>query len=144
MRRGRDTQEGSRLTVVVADRHDFVRRALTDLIDVEPGFAVVAQAPDQDVLAAELGQRKPSLVLLEPAVLGKGGLVHLPQLLTLSPHTRAVVLSDEHSEALERHARGWGAVATIIKHAAPDDLFRVLRSAVSLPLTLAPELSGGT
>lgn len=144
MRRGRDTQGESRLTVVVADRHDFVRRALTDMIDVEPGFAVVAQAPDQDVLAVELDQRKPDLVLLEPAVLGTGGLVHLPQLLTVSPRTRAVVLSDERSEALERHAHGWGAVATILKHAAPDDLFRVLRSAVAMPLTLAPEPSGGT
>lgn len=143
MRRGRDTHGDSRLTVVVADRHDLVRRALTDLIDVEPGFSVVAQVPDQERLAAELDQQKPDLVLLEPAVLGTGGLVHLPRLLTFSPYTRAVVLSDEDSEALDRHVHGWGAVGTILKHAAPDDLFRVLRSAVTDPLTLAPEPSGG-
>ena len=143
MRSGGDTRGDPRLTVVIADRHDLVRRALTDLIDVEPGFAVVAQAPDQDSLAAELGRRRPSLVLVEPAVLGTGGLKHLPRLLTLSPQTRAVVLSDESSEALERHAHGWGAVATIIKHAAPDELFRVLRHAVGRPLTLAPETPGG-
>ena len=143
MRRGRDAREDQAVTVVVADRHDLVRRALTDLIDVEPGFVVVAQVPDQDGLATELGRRRPSLVLVEPAVLGTGGLVHLPRLLRLSPQTRAVVLSDESSPALDRHAHGLGAVGTIIKHAAPDDLFRVLRQAVSLPLTLAPEPSGG-
>ncbi len=143
MGRGRDTGTDSPVTVVVADRHDLVRRALTELIDVEPGFVVVAQAPDQDSVAAELGRRRPSLVLLEPAVLGQGGLVHLPSLLDLSPVTRAVVLADEVSPTLERHAHSWGAVGTIIKHAAPDDLFNVLRRAVWGPLTLAPETPGG-
>jgi DNA-binding NarL/FixJ family response regulator len=143
MRRGRDTGTDPRLTVVVADRHDLVRRALTELIDVEPGFVVVGQAPDQDSVAAELGRRQPSLILLEPAVLGKGGLEHLPGLLRLSPLTRAVVLADETSPALARHAHGWGAVGTILKHAAPDDLFKVLRHAMQGPLTLAPEPTGG-
>ena len=142
MASGDDTRRDSRFTVVVADRHDLVRRALTDLIDVEPGFVVVAQAPDQGTVAAELGRRRPSLVLVEPAVLGDGGLVHLPRLLQISPLTRAVVLADEPSPALERHAHGWGAVGTILKHAAPDDLFEVLRRAVTGPLTLAPETPG--
>jgi DNA-binding NarL/FixJ family response regulator len=128
---------------VVADRHDLVRRALADLIGVEPEFAVVGQAPDHESVAAELGRRQPSLILLEPAVLGPGGLVHLPSVLRLSPTTRAVVLADETSPALERHAHGWGAVGTILKHAAPDDLFKMLRRAVTGPLTVAPETTGG-
>jgi DNA-binding NarL/FixJ family response regulator len=143
MRRRRDTLRDSRVTVVVADRHDLVRRALTDLIDVEPGFVVVAQAPDQDSVGVELRRQQPSLLLVEPAVLGTGGLTHLPSLLRLSPHTRAVVLADETSPALERHAHGWGAAGTVLKHAAPDDLFHVLRRAVTGPLTLAPETPGG-
>jgi len=143
MRQGRDTAGSDpRLTVVVADRHDLVRSALTGLIDVEPGFVVVAQAPDQDTVATELRRRQPSLVLLEPAVLGTGGLEHLPNLLQLSPRTRAVVLADEATPALERHAHGWGAVGMILKHAAPDDLFSTLRRAVGGPLTLAPETPG--
>ena len=143
MRRGRDTLGDRRFTVVVADRHDLVRRALTDLIDVEPGFVVVAQASDQDSVAAELDRRRPSLILVEPAVLGTGGLTHLPRLLRLSPLTRAVVLADETSPALERHAHGWGAVGTILKHAAPDDLFELLRRTMTGPLTLALETPGG-
>ncbi len=93
---------------MVADRHDLVRRALTDLIDVEPGFVVVAQAPDVVSVATEMERRRPSLILLEPAVLGSGGLVRLPDLLQVSPLTRAVVLADEPSPALERHAHGSG------------------------------------
>jgi DNA-binding NarL/FixJ family response regulator len=118
--------------VVVADRHDLVRRALTDLIDVEPGFAVLAQAADARSAAAELRVQRPRLLLVEPLVLGDEGLVLLPGLLNASPVTRAVVLADEASPALERHAHGLGAVATIVKHAAPDELFRALRQAVTL------------
>ena len=142
MGRGADTAKDPLISVVVADRHDLVRRALTDLIDVEPGFVVVAQAPDPETVATELSRQRPGLILVEPAVLGAGGLTHLPSLLQISPSTRAVVLADEASSALERHAHGWGAMGTILKHAAPDELFQVLRRAVTSPLTLAPESPG--
>jgi DNA-binding NarL/FixJ family response regulator len=124
--------ENRGITVVVADRHDLVRRALTDLINVEPGFAVVAQAGDADTAAGEVRAQRPSLLLVEPLVLGDRGLARLPVLLDASPVTRAVVLADEASPALERHAHGLGAVATILKHAAPDELFAALRRAVTL------------
>ncbi len=124
---------GSGITVVVADRHALVRRALADLIDVEPGFAVVAQVSDAGTAASELRTRRPHLLLLEPLVLGDKGLARLPALLDTSPATRAVVLADEATPQLERHAHGLGAVATILKHATPDDLFRALRHAVALP-----------
>ena len=76
--------------------------------------------------------QRPRLLLVEPLVLGDQGLARLPGLLVASPVTRAVVLADEASPALERHAHGLGAVATILKHAAPDELFAALRRAVTL------------
>ena len=126
------------ITVVVADRHDLVRHALTELIDVEPGFAVVAQAGDAGTAESHVRAQRPHVLLLEPLVLGDAGLVRLPGLLHASPVTRAVVLADEASPALERHAHGLGAVATILKHAAPDELFRALRHAVALPAQSVP------
>jgi len=138
MGRGTDTVGDARLSVIVAEPHELVRNALTGLIDVEPGFSVVAQAPDLAGAETELGRRRPSLILLEPAILGHGGLVHLPGLLRLSPQTRALLLTDDPSPALERHAHGWGAVGTILKHATPDDLFLALRRAMGGPPTPAP------
>ena len=125
-------QSAERITVVVADRHDLVRRALAELIDVEPGFAVVARAGDAASAQDGLRSQRPRLLLLEPLVLGNEGLAGLPGLLSASPTTRAVVLADEHSPALDRRAHGLGAVLTIVKHAAPDELFRALRHAVTL------------
>lgn len=120
------------ITVVVADRHDLVRRALTDLIDVEPGFDVVAQAAHAEAAERELRVHRPKLLLVEPLLLGHHGLVRLPRLMNASPRTCAVVLADEPSPAFERHAHGLGAAATILKHAAPDDLFRALRHALGI------------
>lgn len=131
-------QPGRRATVVVADRHDFVRRVLAGLIDAEPGFAVVADAPDAAAAETALRRRRPHLLLVEPAVLGEGGLVQLPRLLRCSPATRAVVLADELSDALEHHATGHGAVAAIVKHAAPEELFAALHRALTLPARIVP------
>lgn len=128
---------------MVADRHDLIRRALTGLIDVEPGFAVVAQAPDAATAETELRRHRPRLLLVEPALLGAGGLLRLPRMLRLSPLTRAVVLADESSPALERHAHGLGAAATVVKHAAPDELFQMLLDAVTLPPLVVPVPASG-
>jgi len=50
---------GSAITVLIADRHALVRRALRELIDVEPGFAVVGQAAAAGALPpAEAGTLK--------------------------------------------------------------------------------------
>jgi len=98
----------------------------------------VAQAAHAEAAEQELRVHAPSLLLLEPLLLGHHGLVRLPRLMHASPRTRAVVLADEPSPAFDRHAHGLGAAATILKHAAPDDLFRALRHAVSIPGPLEP------
>jgi DNA-binding NarL/FixJ family response regulator len=118
------------ITVVVADRHPLVRRALRDLIDREPGFSVPAHVPDLEAVRLELGRHLPHVLLFEPQVLGGAGLVRLPSVLAPSPRTRAVVLTDEPSTALERHVADHGAAGLVVKHAPPDELFAALRRAV--------------
>lgn len=120
------------ITVVVADRHDLVRHALTDLIGIEPGFDVVAQAAHAEQAESELRAHRPKLLLVEPLLLGHHGLVRLPRLMQASPRTCAVVLADEDSPAFGRHANRLGAAATILKHAPPDELFRALRHALGI------------
>ncbi|MCU0313214.1 MAG: response regulator transcription factor [Solirubrobacteraceae bacterium] len=120
----------SGITVIVADRHPLVRRALGSLIDAEPGFAVLGHAPDADTIGRELRVHRPHVLLVEPEALGGDGLVVLPTVLAPSPRTRAVVLADEPSSALERHATHHGAAGLILKHAPPDELFSALRRAV--------------
>lgn len=119
------------ITVAVADRHALVRRALIDLIGFEPGFSVVAQAGSAEMIAQQLRRTRPRLLLLEPALLGGRGLVGLPRLLLSSPRTSAVVLADEESPVLERHAEGCGAAASVVKHAPPEELFATLRRVVA-------------
>lgn len=119
------------ITVIVADRHALIRRALRDLIHVEPGFAVVAQVDHARRIPPELAEHRPDVLLVEPELLGGTGLELLPTVLTPSPSTRALVLADEASPALARHAERHGAAGVLVKHAAPDELFASLRGAVA-------------
>lgn len=118
------------ITVVVADRHALIRRALRDLIHPEPGFAVVAQVAEPARIPPELAEHRPDVLLVEPELLGDTGLMRLPTILTPSPVTRALVLTNEATPALERHAALHGAAGLLVKHAAPDELFAALRRAV--------------
>lgn len=118
------------ITVIVADRHALIRRALRDLIHLEPGFAVVAQVDHPTRITPELAEHHPDVLLLEPELLGGTGLELLPSVLSPSPATRALVLADEATPALERHAVRHGAAGVLVKHASPDELFASLRGAV--------------
>lgn len=131
-------QRGEAITVVVADRHEFVRLSLRRLVDAEPGFAVVGDAGGRESAESELRERRPQALLLEPAVLGAVGLGGIRGLLKISPATRVVVLADELSSALDRHAASNGATETILKHAHPDELFDALRRAVHGPPRVPP------
>jgi DNA-binding NarL/FixJ family response regulator len=125
------------ISVLIAERHHLVREALARLLEEEPGFAVAGHAGDGEAARRLLARHRPQALLLEPDVLGATGLRGLRPLTAESPATRVVVLTDEDSAALSRHAHDHGAAATVVKHARPDDLFRVVRFAVARPAPAA-------
>ena len=97
------------IRVFIVDDSAFVRRALTRVLDAEPGIRVVGDAESGAEALARIPAADPDFVTLDVAMPGMDGLQVLPALLRWKPSLRVLMLSAHTSE---------GAAATVTALAA--------------------------
>ena len=97
------------IRIFLVDDSAFVRRALTRVLALEPGFRVVGEAAGGAEALAKIPAADPDLVTLDVAMPGLDGLQILPALLRWKPTLKVLMLS-----ALTRQ----GAESTIAALAA--------------------------
>jgi two-component system, chemotaxis family, protein-glutamate methylesterase/glutaminase len=97
------------IRVFLVDDSAFVRRALTRVLALEPGFRVVGEAASGSEALARIPAAEPDLVTLDVAMPGMDGLQVLPALLRWKPSLKVLMLS-AHTQA--------GAEATVAALAA--------------------------
>lgn len=109
------------LSVMIADPHASMADAIANLVDHEPGMAVVARARDRRGTARLLGRHHPDVLLVDPAILGTDRLATLPLILQSSPETKAVLIGMEDGDVWARELRRGPAVGYIPKHTPVAD-----------------------
>ena len=92
------------IRVFLVDDSAFVRRALTRVLALEPGFCVVGEAANGSEALARIPAAQPDLVTLDVAMPGMDGLQLLPALLRWKPSLKVLMLSAHTQE---------GAAATV-------------------------------
>lgn len=97
------------IRVFLVDDSAFVRRALTRVLALEPGFRVVGEAATGTEALARIPAAEPDLVTLDVAMPGMDGLQVLPALLRWKPSLKVLMLSAHTQE---------GAQATVAALAA--------------------------
>ncbi len=92
------------IRVFLVDDSAFVRRALSRVLALEPGFRVVGEAANGTEALARIPAAEPDLVTLDVAMPGMDGLQVLPALLRWKPSLKVLMLSAHTQE---------GAAATV-------------------------------
>src|SRR6185295_8540360 len=100
-RRGLPEAGGRVIRVFLVDDSAFVRRALTRVLAVEPGFRVVGEAASGAEALARIPALEPDLVTLDVAMPGMDGLQLLPALLRWKPSLKVLMLSAHTSKGAE-------------------------------------------
>jgi two-component system response regulator NreC len=132
--------ETDALTIVLADDHTVVRRALKMLLEAEPDFEVVAEAGDADSAVRYVRGHKPTVLILDLNMPGRPSLEAIPDVLEASPSTQVVVLTMQNEPAFARQALGAGVKGYVLKEAADADLVQAVRSAAVGETYLQPTL----
>lgn len=127
-------------SIVLADDHTVVRRALRVLLEEEPGFEVVAEAEDADGAVRYVRGHKPDVLILDLNMPGRPSLEAIPDIQEASPETKIVVLTMQKEPAFARRALQQGVLGYVLKEAADDELVQAVRSAAAGDTYLQPAL----
>jgi two-component system response regulator NreC len=131
---------GQGISIVLADDHTVVRRALRLLLEEEPDFEVVAEAEDTEGAVRYLRGHKPDVLILDLNMPGKPSLEAIPELRGASPQTKIVVLTMQKEPAFARQALQLGVLGYVLKEAADDELVQAIRRAAAGETYLQPAL----
>ena len=135
------------IRVFLVDDSAFVRRALTRVLAVEPGFRVVGEAASGAEALARIPALEPDLVTLDVAMPGMDGLQLLPALLRWKPSLKVLMLSAHTRDGAEATvaALAAGAVDFIDKTTFNVmDLEFLRREVVDRMKALAPGATDGS
>jgi len=102
----------SRITILIVDDHELIRRCIADILSLECDFDVVGQACDGVEAVCRAEECKPDVVLLDIGLPGLNGLQAVPLIKRVSPGTEILmVTSHDHpffvKEAFDAGARGF-------------------------------------
>lgn len=133
----------SAVRVLLADDHTLVRAGLRKLLESMPDYQVVGEAGDGVALLELADTLQPNLVLMDIAMPGLNGLEATARLLKTQPDIRVLILSMHQNEEYVRRALRHGAVAYLLKDAAPLELELALAAVMRGETYLSPAVSKG-
>jgi two-component system, NarL family, response regulator NreC len=131
---------GEGISIVLADDHTVVRRALRVLLEEESDFEVVAEAEDAEGAIRYLRGHKPDVLILDLNMPGRPSLEAIGEMREASPQTKIVVLTMQKEPAFARQALQQGVLGYVLKEAADDELVQAVRSAAGGETYLQPAL----
>ena len=130
------------IRVLLIDDHPLFRRGVRNLLDIEDGFQVVAEANDgaEGILLAQ--RLQPDLILLDVFMLGQTGAETLAALRASGCDARVVMLTVSDSEADLVASLRAGADGYLLKSTEPEDLILQLKEILAGRMVLTQGLSG--
>ena len=113
----------SPIRILIADDHALFRDGLRRLLQAEPGFEVVGEASDGDVLVDLARRTKPDILLLDLSMPRQNGMETLRELSAARLPVRTLLLTASIEKAQIVQALKLGAYGVIMKESTTQRLF---------------------
>jgi DNA-binding NarL/FixJ family response regulator len=110
------------LRLLIADDHEIFRAGLRWLLEVQPGWQVVAEAADGREAVAKAAETQPDVALLDIGMPVLNGLEAALQIVQSRPRTKIVMLTVHNSDAMIHKVVAAGARGYVLKTDAARDL----------------------
>lgn len=116
-----------RITIVIADDHELVRKSIAALLRNETDFEVVGECSNGRELLDLVTAFRPSVAIVDVAMPELNGVEAARRIYKISPLTRVVALSSYVDAAYLAGMLEAGAVAYIAKSGIANDLLKAVR-----------------
>jgi two-component system response regulator NreC len=116
------------IRVLVADDHAVVREGIRNVLSLEQGFEVVAEADDGAQALTLAQQHRPDVVVLDITMPGESGIEVAAKLRRTLPESRVLVLTMHDRGEYVLEAVRAGAHGYVLKDAGPAELRDAVRT----------------
>lgn len=129
------------IRILLADDHTVVRKGLRLLLESQPGFTVVADAPDGRETVALAEEHQPDVVVMDVAMPILNGIEAARQISAKQPQAAIVFLSMHADESYVLKALKAGARAYLLKDSAEHDLIAAIKAVNEGKAFFSPAIS---
>ncbi len=127
--------------VLIIDDHPLFRRGVSQLLALSPGFSVVGEAASGAEGITEAKSLDPDLILLDLNMKGMNGIETLRTMRDMEIEARIILLTVSNAPDDLITAIRAGADGYILKDNDPDDILRLIDSAMHGQTAISPELT---
>lgn len=117
-----------RITILLAEDHAIVRKGIRAMLELEPGFLIVAEAKDGHQAVALARTHEPDVVLMDITMPVLNGLEATRQVLKIVPRTKVIILSAYDDDNYISKAVDNGAVGYLLKQSSIEDVCRAINA----------------
>ncbi len=137
------TTSRAELKVLLADDHELIREALRSLLENQPGFKVIAEAPDGRTAVKLASDLSPDLVIMDINMPGLNGIEATRQLGAAANAPRVIALSGHSDRRFASEMLKAGAAGFVMKESAFEELLEAIESAMKGKVFISPGMSEG-
>ena len=114
--------------ILIADDHGVVREGLRKLLEAQPNWEVVAEAPDGKEAILKAIETKPDIAVLDYALPLVNGIEVTRQIRARLPNTEILIFTMHDNETLVREFLDAGAHGYLLKTDAMSDLIAAIEA----------------
>jgi len=132
---------GKEISILIADDHPIVRRGLAQLLNSEPGLAVIAEADDGEQAIERIRALQPAIAILDVDMPRKDGFAVAQAVVDEQLSVEVIFLTMHKNEALLNSALDLGVKGYVLKDSAMADIINAVRAVTAGEEFLSPALS---
>jgi NarL family two-component system response regulator LiaR len=130
-----------KITVMIVDDHDMVRRGACSYLEAQPDITVVSQAGSGEEALRLAREFIPDVVLMDLVMPGVDGIEATRKIKTISPRTQIIILTSFHQDEFIFPALQAGAISYLLKDVKASELAEAIRRAARGEATLHPKIA---
>src|SRR5262245_8651951 len=120
---------GERINILLVEDETLLRRTLAELLQLEPDFRLVGQAPNGALAVAGAAAARPDVVLMDIEMPQMNGIEATRRIKEASPETEIVILTKFGDDEKVFAAIKAGAIGYLLKDAGLEEIRASIRAA---------------
>src|SRR5512137_264727 len=130
-----------RISVMIVDDHEMVRRGACSYLEAQSDISVVAQAGSGEEAVKLAQEFIPDVVLMDLVMPGMDGVEATRKVKNASPRSQIVILTSFHQDEFIFPALQAGAISYLLKDVKASELVEAIRRAARGEATLHPRIA---